>query len=700
MFKRVLYILIHPVALSLIFGTIIIILLPPVFNKYVAKTIKTKIIAEHEVFSYHDLDHDGYSEEILYHGPPTNYPTFIIRNKGKIVDQWNFKGDFMGGDFFIYCDYNNDSITEIFVFTINKDSIILTGINPCEIEESYFIKLFIDKCSLYDGRYDCGVFFCDTPDDDKNGFKELVFAINTGKSKQPRNLYILDIFNDSVIKSPESGTAVYYPVAFDINNDGYNEYMGESCAFGNFPKKIEMPYTDHHAWLMVLDRNMKFIFEPIKFGEYKTVLDIKPFKPMNTTYLVVFQKHQGPEDIENKLMLFDINGNNIKERKVDDFDGIESSFLLSRDATKRDDLFMIYNNGQVEQLDSNLNTINSFEIKGILNVMPIRADIDMDGANEFLFWSEDWQSIIITRNDFSHPVTINLINDHKGGIYHSVIRRGNEKPQLYIQCGSHAFIFEYFKNPLHPFKYLIWAGIYGGVFLFLFLLQKVQQARARHKYETERKITELQLKSIKSQTNPHFTLNLINSIGALFHRKDSEKASYIFGKYARLLKTTILSSDNIAIPIKEEIEYVKNYLYLEKFRYDGKFDYEFDVADGADTSVEIPKMLIHTFAENAIKHGIIHLKGKGNIKISIEYDKKFHFIQIEDNGVGRAKAAEYSELSTGKGLKILGDMMKLYYELKKVKITFEIIDLFDNSDNPKGTLIKITIPVEKPGSKG
>ncbi|MCD4698146.1 MAG: histidine kinase [Bacteroidales bacterium] len=698
MFKRILYILIHPVALSLIFSIIIIILLPPVFNKYVAKTIKTKTVAEHEVFSYYDLDHDGYSEEILYQNPPGSHPSFLIKSKGKTIDQRNFKGNYTPAYFFSYYDYNNDSIDEIFVFTIKNDSIFITGINPFEIGERYFFKKFIDKCSKYNDNYDCEINVCDFPDIDNNAYKEIVFEISTGLSLQPRNLYVLDIFNDTVIKSPESGTAVYYPVAFDINNDGYNEYMGESRAFGNCHKEKEIPYTDQHAWLMVLDRNMKFIFEPIKFGEYKTILDVKPFKPKNTTYIVGFQKHQGQEDIENKLMLFDINGNYIKERKVDDFNGIESSFLLSRDISKCDELFMIYNNGQVEQLDSNLNTINFFKIKGILNVRPFRADIDMDSADEFLFWSEDLQSLIITRNDFSYPVTINLINEFKSGIYHSVIRRGNEKPQLYIQCGSNAFIFEYFKNPLHPFKYLIWAGVYGGVFLFLFLLQKVQQVRARHKYETEKKIAELQLKSIKSQTDPHFTLNLINSIGALFNRKDSEKASYIFGKYARLLKLTILSSDNIAIPIKEEIENVENYLYLEKFRYDGKFDYEFNLADGADTSIEIPKMLIHTFAENAIKHGIKHLKGKGNIKISIEYNKKFFYIQIEDNGVGRTKAVEYSGLSTGKGLKILDDMMKLYYELKKVKITFEITDLFDNFNNPKGTLVNITIPIENPKS--
>ncbi|MCD4745822.1 MAG: histidine kinase [Bacteroidales bacterium] len=700
MIKRGLYILFQPAILSLIIGCIVILLLPPVFNKYVAKTIKTKSITEYEVFSYHDLDYDGYSEEILYQNPPGSHPSLLIKSKRKIIDQRNFKGTYKSAYVFLYCDYNNDSVDEIFVFTIEKDSIYFYGINPFKTEERYFFKKFIDKCSKYNDNYDCEVNVCDFPNIDNNAYKEIVFEISTGLSLQPRNLYILDIFNDTVIKSPESGTAVYYPVAFDINNDGYNEYMGESPAHGNCHKEKEIPYTDYHAWLMVLDRNMKFLFEPIKFGGYKTILDVKPFKPKNTTYLVVFQKHQGPEDIENKLMLFDIYGNNIKERNVDDFYGIESSFLLLRDISKCDDLFMIYNNGQVEQLDSNLNTINFFEIKGILNVRPIRADIDMDGTDEFLFWSEDLQSLIITRNDFSYPVKIDLINDLKGGTYHSVIQRGNEKLQLYIQCGCHAFIFEYSKNPLHPFKYLIWAGIYGGVFLFLFLLQKVQQVRARHKYKTEKKIAELQLKSIKSQIDPHFTLNLINSIGALFHRKDSEKASYIFGKYARLLRSTILSSDNIAIPLKEEIEYVNNYLELEKFRYDGKFDYEFNVADGADTSIEIPKMLLHTFAENAIKHGIKHLKGKGNIKISIGYDRKFYYIQIEDNGVGRIKAAKYSGLSTGKGLKILDDMMKLYYELKKVKITFEITDLFDDLNNPKGTLVNITIPVEKFGSKG
>lgn len=109
--------------------------------------------------------------------------------------------------------------------------------------------------------------------------------------------------------------------------------------------------------------------------------------------------------------------------------------------------------------------------------------------------------------------------------------------------------------------------------------------------------------------------------------------------------------------LKKEIEYVKNYMDLEKFRYDDKFNYNIEIDKETDTQVEIPKMLIHTFVENAIKHGIKHKEGKGFISISVKPYKKNFQIQIEDDGVGRAKAKGYSKLSTGQGIKILDDML-------------------------------------------
>ena len=691
--KRTVYILFHPATLALVITIIIILFLPPVFNKYQARIIESKKTIESEIYSYYDLNFDGYSEEILYQRSLNNYHSIIIRDKGKILNQWNFEGTIINQNQ-IYCDYNSDSVSEIFVFTVNNDSIFLTGISPYKTEESIFIKKFVDISKPFDGRYNCAAYFCDSPDDNDDGYKELVFSIITGISKQPRNLYLLDLFNDTIIKSPASGTAVNLPVAFDINNDENNEYFGESCAHGNYHKGDSMDYPDTCAWLMVFDRNMNFLFTPKKFGQYKTILDIKPFRPFKTNYIVVLQKHQGPENIDNKLILFTTIGNKKYERILEDFIGIESSFLISRDKIRYNDLYLFFSNGQIESIDSNLNIVSTVSLPDILHERPTPIDVDLDGTDEFVFMTKDMQGLIITRNDFTFPVKLEFTTDKKGGARFSINKQGYENPKLFIQFVGNGYFIEYSKNPLYHIKYLIWFGIYAIIFIILFLLQKVQNIRAQKKFETEQRLAKLQLKSIKGQTDPHFTLNLIDSIGNLFYKQDSEKAAYVFGKYAKLLRTTILSSEKISVSLEKEIEYVKNYMDLEKFRYDDKFNYNIEIDKKANTQVEIPKMLIHTFVENAIKHGLKHKGVNGKLDISIEKQKKSIKVTISDNGIGRQKAKEYSKLSTGKGLKILDNMLELYYDLRKSKISYQITDLNKDDGQPDGTLVTINIPLK------
>lgn len=380
--------------------------------------------------------------------------------------------------------------------------------------------------------------------------------------------------------------------------------------------------------------------------------------------------------------------------RLEDFIGIENSFLISRDNLKQNDLYLFLNNKEIMEIDSNLNIVRTISLPDVQNLRPFRIDVDLDGKDEFIFMAKDRQGIIITRNDFTFPVKLPFTNDIAGVSYFSLIYQGDQKPNLYFQLGGQSFIIKYSKNPLYPVKYIIWIVIYGIVFTLLFLLQKVQNIRAKKKFETEHKIAELQLKSIKGQTDPHFTLNLIDSIGNLFYKRDSEKASYVFGKYAKLLRTTILSAENISVSLENEIEYVKNYLDLEKFRYDDKFSYNIEIDKKTNTQVEIPKMLIHTFVENAIKHGLKHKEGWGKLNISIEKRNKSIEVGIRDNGVGRQKAKEYSKLSTGKGLQILDNMLDLYYGLRKTKITYQITDLNGDKGEPDGTLVIIYIPIK------
>jgi hypothetical protein len=663
------------------------------FTKYQMEIVDTKTLSYKNVNSYYDLNNDGISEEILLQQSETSHTSIIIRTNEKIIDQWNFKGSIINPNL-IFCDYNNDSIVELFIFTIKNDSIFVHGINPFEKKQTNFLKIFIDISMSYDGKYYCGVPFHNAYDIDQDGSKDLVFEIMSGITKQPRNLYKLNIKNKSVVKSPKSGTAVSLPICFDINNDGYNEYLGRSMAYGNIHPQDSLNYPDTCTWLMVIDKNMNFLFEPKPFGQYKTRLFSVPFKPKNNCFIASLQTHQGTENVDNKLILFNNKGEIIKERLLSGLTGIKNSFLLSRDNRIFNDLFLVLSNGQILQIDSNLNTINTLSIPKISYLKPTRIDLDEGGICEFIFLSEDRRKIIVTRNDFSFPVVINLESELTNEPFFSLKENSNEKPLLCTQFGKKAFQIQYSKNPLFLLKYLIWLGIYGAIFIFLFLLQKVQQSIARTKFETEHKIAELQLKSLKGQTDPHFTLNLLSSIGNLYYNRDNEKAAYVFGKYAKLLRTTILSSDNISVSLESELEYVSTYMDLEKFRFDDNFTYNIDIENNIETQTEIPKMLIHTFVENAIKHGLKHKKEKGKLDISVHKHAKSIIIKIKDNGVGREKAKEYSRLSTGKGLHILDNLLDLYLDLKKIKIKYKIVDLVTPLGQVEGTEAVVEIPIK------
>ena len=103
-------------------------------------------------------------------------------------------------------------------------------------------------------------------------------------------------------------------------------------------------------------------------------------------------------------------------------------------------------------------------------------------------------------------------------------------------------------------------------------------------------------------------------------------------------------------------------------------------------------MLIHTFTENAVKHGIKHLKEKGQINIQLQPLKNNLKILISDNGIGREKARQYSLMNTGKGLEIVYESLKLYFQLKRVKISYNMSDIYDEKQEVAGTKIVIHVP--------
>ena len=243
-----------------------------------------------------------------------------------------------------------------------------------------------------------------------------------------------------------------------------------------------------------------------------------------------------------------------------------------------------------------------------------QLDINDDGEEEYLFRGSGDRSIIITRPDLKYAVTFQF-EEYLGFPKISKILNPQKRPSIYLQFEGKASIISYFKNPLYYFKYPFYGLVYLIIYLFITLLYHIQRYRLNLKMEAEKKIASIQMKAIKNQIDPHFTLNILNAIGSLYSdEKNKDKADYIFGKYAKLIRQAVVSSDQIVVTVGEELDFIKNYLEVERFRRNNTFNYTINIGKDINEKTKIPRMLIHTFVENAIKYGIRSRSGGGFLK--------------------------------------------------------------------------------------
>ena len=231
----------------------------------------------------------------------------------------------------------------------------------------------------------------------------------------------------------------------------------------------------------------------------------------------------------------------------------------------------------------------------------------------------------------------------------------------------------------------------GSLLTYVYFVNK--RKKQIEKIKNDKRITELKLQSLKGQMDPHFTFNIINTIASIIYQGHREEAIRGFAKFSNLLRNVITSPENSYRTIEQEIDFVRNYLELEKFRFEEKFDYIIDFDNHVDKYQLIPKMLIQTHVENAVKHGIMHLeKKKGKIHLTLKATENEFLFIIEDNGIGRKASENLNKTSTGLGLKIVNAYIELYNKYNKEKIKQIINDLYDENQQARGTMITIIIP--------
>ncbi len=682
---KTLHFLVKPWVLAILI-TLATIPFFPASTKYKAKLIETRGKPQHEEYLYDDLNNDGMSEKItmITHSSFINHT--LIHENNKIIDQWNYPGEQPHKHHHFFGDYDRDGYKEMYVFSCLNDSLFL-WVTDVFSGKKITEKRFITNIHRYDGKQDVHIQDIRLIPGDSPGKADLFFDVFASYSYRPRKLFIYNMEADNLISTPESGSGFEVPYLFDIDNDQRMEFFGRIPAYRNSP--ADYIYSDSLCWLMAYDDDLSFLFDPIPVGFYSSYVDIRPALFNNQIFLVALYNHRTNRD-SSTLSLYSLQGKRIKQIQLD----LQADYIyLLTDPQKGVHKILLHylSAGKIEQYDFDLNLIQSRIILPFHeNVDEI--DLENDGIPEWLGISFNQLSFILYRNDFSHPVAINFPEYKSYEIFSLFsVKRSPGKNELFFCFHDSIFLYEYKINPMYYLQYAVYFGIFLFLFLLFTLLLKIQKIQAEQRFQREKEMVALQLNALDNQLNPHFNLNILNSIGALYETRNIEKAQYYFGKYSKLLRNSIRLAGEIAVPIQEELEFVRNYLDLEKLRMNFSFDYEIKEEENLP-EMEVPKMLIHSFVENAVKHGIKHLKEKGHITIRFKTIKKQLEIILSDNGIGREKAKQYSSMSTGKGLQIVNDALNLYFKLKKVKIVYEISDLYNNNGEPAGTKVKINVP--------
>jgi two-component system LytT family sensor kinase len=252
---------------------------------------------------------------------------------------------------------------------------------------------------------------------------------------------------------------------------------------------------------------------------------------------------------------------------------------------------------------------------------------------------------------------------------------------------------------------LIIAVVLISYFLFTRYKTKKQNELLKTKLEDaelllieKQKASESEIKAIKSQMNPHFFYNALNSIQGYIYSGDKENAAKSLGLFSDLSRSVLESSRNTEISLHDEVELLENYLKLETMRLP-KIKYTIQTSENINLhDVYIPAMILQPLVENAIKHGLANKQGEGLLTISFTKKNSKLFIDIEDDGVGRDAAAEIGKRMIKKSASFSTEANMSRIELlnanKTEKITQEIIDKKDSEGNATGTIVKLVIPIE------
>lgn len=228
--------------------------------------------------------------------------------------------------------------------------------------------------------------------------------------------------------------------------------------------------------------------------------------------------------------------------------------------------------------------------------------------------------------------------------------------------------------------------------------QKERTEKLTMKFEN--KFSQLRLDALRSQMNPHFIFNALNSIKSYTVDNNQEKAIYYLSKFSKLIRSILESSREEQVTLEAELKILKMYIEIENDRFKNDIQYVLEVDQTIDPhTIKVPALFLQPFVENAIWHGLSTKKGKKEIRIKISKlaVQEYIEISIQDNGIGKKasmeKAMENPFTKNPIGLSLTRDRLDLFSKKTGKDYGYIMEDLFhEDNRTPLGTRVLVKIP--------
>lgn len=235
-----------------------------------------------------------------------------------------------------------------------------------------------------------------------------------------------------------------------------------------------------------------------------------------------------------------------------------------------------------------------------------------------------------------------------------------------------------------------------GLWVYISIRNRIQ--RQKESLIVEKELIKLEQKALRLQMNPHFIFNALNSIQALVSTNDAKTARLYLAKFSKLMRQILDNSRKTSILLENEIATLENYLAIEQFCHNNRFDFLVETEDSLlDEELEIPPMLIQPFVENAIVHGVSQMQGQGFISVKFSLVGDNLLCEIKDNGIGRQAATKMRSQrdQAHKSTALLITQERLDRLNPDGNLPgIEMIDLKDEAGNATGTLVRIRIAIK------